>query len=247
MTTNGGRTGFFNSDVLKGGDFCGEELLTWALDPTSTSSLPSSTRTVKTISEVEAFSLRAEDLRFVATHIPTRAPLPDDDPAFLRPSKHRVPARTRRLTGVDPRPLAGGEALPTPTTSNPSFPAARRRSSGGMPCSGEPTAPTRLTTDPRAPPRPETPSASLKPARATPHARAHHAGHGGSTPGARGGELARAPKLGRRRSEPSCSRAAAMVEERHGVERVPTRRNVALNRTNPLTTSQTSTQHDYPL
>ncbi|KAF8760498.1 hypothetical protein HU200_010120 [Digitaria exilis] len=67
MTTNGGRTGFFNSDVLKGGDFCGEELLTWALDPTSTSSLPSSTRTVKTISEVEAFSLRAEDLRFVAT------------------------------------------------------------------------------------------------------------------------------------------------------------------------------------
>ncbi|CAD6339388.1 unnamed protein product [Miscanthus lutarioriparius] len=67
VTTNGGRTGFFNSDVLKAGDFCGEELLTWALDPTSTSSLPSSTRTVKTISEVEAFALRAEDLRFVAT------------------------------------------------------------------------------------------------------------------------------------------------------------------------------------
>ncbi|XP_015694209.1 cyclic nucleotide-gated ion channel 1-like isoform X2 [Oryza brachyantha] len=67
MTTNGGRTGFFNSDVLKGGDFCGEELLTWALDPTSVSSLPSSTRTVKTISEVEAFALRAEDLKFVAT------------------------------------------------------------------------------------------------------------------------------------------------------------------------------------
>ncbi|KAG8094479.1 hypothetical protein GUJ93_ZPchr0012g20958 [Zizania palustris] len=67
MTTNGGRTGFFNSDILKGGDFCGEELLTWALDPTSTSSLPSSTRTVKSISEVEAFALRAEDLKFVAT------------------------------------------------------------------------------------------------------------------------------------------------------------------------------------
>ncbi|TVU08752.1 hypothetical protein EJB05_42164, partial [Eragrostis curvula] len=67
MTTNGGRTGFFNSDVLRGGDFCGEELLTWAIDPTSTSSLPSSTRTVKTMSEVEAFALRAEDLKFVAT------------------------------------------------------------------------------------------------------------------------------------------------------------------------------------
>ncbi|KQK18086.1 cyclic nucleotide-gated ion channel 1 isoform X2 [Brachypodium distachyon] len=67
VTTNGGRTGFFNSDVLKGGDFCGEELLTWALDPNSTSSLPSSTRTVKSMSEVEAFALMAEDLKFVAT------------------------------------------------------------------------------------------------------------------------------------------------------------------------------------
>ncbi|KAJ8529280.1 hypothetical protein K7X08_036115 [Anisodus acutangulus] len=33
MTTNGVRTGFFNSASLKAGDFCGEELLTWALDP----------------------------------------------------------------------------------------------------------------------------------------------------------------------------------------------------------------------
>ncbi|KAL5208212.1 hypothetical protein ABZP36_032647 [Zizania latifolia] len=67
MTTNGGQTGFFNSNVLKGGDFCGEELLTWALDPTSASNLPSSTRTVMTLSEVEAFALRADDLKFVAT------------------------------------------------------------------------------------------------------------------------------------------------------------------------------------
>ncbi|KAM0909664.1 hypothetical protein ACQ4PT_014666 [Festuca glaucescens] len=67
MTTNGGKTGFFNSDVLKGGDFCGEELLTWALDPNSTSSLPSSTRTVKPMSEVEGFALISEDLKFVAT------------------------------------------------------------------------------------------------------------------------------------------------------------------------------------
>ncbi|XP_066329971.1 cyclic nucleotide-gated ion channel 1-like isoform X3 [Miscanthus floridulus] len=66
-TTNGGQTGFFNSNVLKGGDFCGEELLTWALDPTSASNLPVSTRTVKTLSEVEAFALRADDLKFVAT------------------------------------------------------------------------------------------------------------------------------------------------------------------------------------
>ncbi|KAK8921930.1 Cyclic nucleotide-gated ion channel 1 [Platanthera zijinensis] len=66
-TTNGGRTGFFNSDYLKGGDFCGEELLTWALDPHSSSNLPISTRTARALSEVEGFLLAAEDLKFVAT------------------------------------------------------------------------------------------------------------------------------------------------------------------------------------
>lgn len=67
MTTNGGRTGFFNSDYLKAGDFCGEELLTWALDPHSSSNLPLSTRTVQTLAEVEAFALMADDLKFVAS------------------------------------------------------------------------------------------------------------------------------------------------------------------------------------
>ncbi|KAG2692177.1 hypothetical protein I3843_08G039800 [Carya illinoinensis] len=65
-TTNGGRTGFFNSITLRPGDFCGEELLAWALLPKSTVNLPSSTRTVKALNEVEAFALRAEDLKFVA-------------------------------------------------------------------------------------------------------------------------------------------------------------------------------------
>ncbi|KAG9143338.1 hypothetical protein Leryth_018605 [Lithospermum erythrorhizon] len=65
-TTNGGRTGFFNSIVLRPGDFCGEELLAWALLPKSTVNLPSSTRTVRALVEVEAFVLRAEDLKFVA-------------------------------------------------------------------------------------------------------------------------------------------------------------------------------------
>ncbi|GMH18355.1 hypothetical protein Nepgr_020196 [Nepenthes gracilis] len=67
MTTNGGRTGFLNSDCLKAGDFCGEELLTWALDPNSSSNLPISTRTVRSITEVEAFALKADDLNFVAS------------------------------------------------------------------------------------------------------------------------------------------------------------------------------------
>ncbi|MQL99907.1 hypothetical protein Taro_032638 [Colocasia esculenta] len=66
-TTNGGRTGFFNSCRIGPGDFCGEELLTWALDPRPTISLPCSTRTVKAISEVEAFALVADDLKFVAS------------------------------------------------------------------------------------------------------------------------------------------------------------------------------------
>ncbi|KAL8519467.1 hypothetical protein ACS0TY_010411 [Phlomoides rotata] len=67
ITTNGGRTGFLNSDFLKAGDFCGEELLTWALDPNSSSNLPISTRTVRALSEVEAFALVADDLKFVAS------------------------------------------------------------------------------------------------------------------------------------------------------------------------------------
>lgn len=67
ITTNGGRTGFFNSEYLGAGDFCGEELLTWALDPQSSSNLPISTRTVRALTEVEAFALIADDLKFVAS------------------------------------------------------------------------------------------------------------------------------------------------------------------------------------
>ncbi|KAK4750078.1 hypothetical protein SAY87_027527 [Trapa incisa] len=66
-TTNGGRTGFFNLSRIGPGDFCGEELLTWALDPRPTAALPSSTRTVEAIGEVEAFALVSEDLKFVAS------------------------------------------------------------------------------------------------------------------------------------------------------------------------------------
>ncbi|OVA02865.1 IQ motif [Macleaya cordata] len=67
VTTDGGRSGFFNRSILKEGDFCGEELLTWALDPKTGSNLPSSTRTVKALTEVEAFALIAEELKFVAS------------------------------------------------------------------------------------------------------------------------------------------------------------------------------------
>ncbi|KAL6523148.1 hypothetical protein OROHE_016443 [Orobanche hederae] len=65
-TTDGGRSGFYNSITLKPGDFCGEELLTWALMNTSNLNRPASTRTVKCLTEVEAFALRADDLKFFA-------------------------------------------------------------------------------------------------------------------------------------------------------------------------------------
>ncbi|KAF6148572.1 hypothetical protein GIB67_042531 [Kingdonia uniflora] len=67
VTTDGGRSGFFNRSLLEEGDFCGEELLTWALDPKSGANLPTSTRTVKALTEVEAFALIAEELKFVAS------------------------------------------------------------------------------------------------------------------------------------------------------------------------------------
>ncbi|XWS50990.1 hypothetical protein CRYUN_Cryun12cG0138200 [Craigia yunnanensis] len=73
-TINGGRTGFFNSITLGPGDFYGEELLTWALIPTSSSSLnlSLSTRTIKSLTEVKAFALRSRDLKFVAKQFKRR-------------------------------------------------------------------------------------------------------------------------------------------------------------------------------
>ncbi|KAL5215745.1 hypothetical protein ABZP36_007146 [Zizania latifolia] len=67
VTTDGGRSGFFNKVQLKEGSFCGDELLTWALDPKSAANFPASTRTVKALTKVEAFALCAEDLKFVAS------------------------------------------------------------------------------------------------------------------------------------------------------------------------------------
>ncbi|KAK9926911.1 hypothetical protein M0R45_024119 [Rubus argutus] len=51
-TTDGGRTGFFNSITLRAGDFCGEELLTWAFNAfiqSKPSSLNSNTKNCSTL------------------------------------------------------------------------------------------------------------------------------------------------------------------------------------------------------
>jgi len=50
--------------TLNAGDFCGEELVQWAMNTTSTS-LPISNRTINTLIEVEAFALKANELKFV--------------------------------------------------------------------------------------------------------------------------------------------------------------------------------------
>ncbi|KAH0850049.1 LOW QUALITY PROTEIN: hypothetical protein HID58_095825, partial [Brassica napus] len=48
-------------------DFCGDHLLTWALDPQCWSHFPISTRTVQALTKVEALSLAAEDLKSAAS------------------------------------------------------------------------------------------------------------------------------------------------------------------------------------
>ncbi|CAH9075762.1 unnamed protein product [Cuscuta epithymum] len=67
VTTDGGRSGFLNTGILQESDFCGEELLTWALDPKAGSNLPPSTRTVKALTDVEAFALIADEVKFITT------------------------------------------------------------------------------------------------------------------------------------------------------------------------------------
>ncbi|KAL0729772.1 hypothetical protein Bca4012_025865 [Brassica carinata] len=64
-TTDGGRSGFFNSVTLRSRDFYDEELLTLALVPNVNLNPMSSTRTAKTLFEVDAFTLRAEDLKII--------------------------------------------------------------------------------------------------------------------------------------------------------------------------------------
>ncbi|KAL6128690.1 hypothetical protein ACLB2K_072045 [Fragaria x ananassa] len=64
---NGGRTSFDSSsnEWLKKGDFYGEVLLNWAFKSPSFSALPISTRTVMSQEKVEAFTLRASDLKSI--------------------------------------------------------------------------------------------------------------------------------------------------------------------------------------
>ncbi|CAI0546704.1 unnamed protein product [Linum tenue] len=66
--TYGGSSVFFSAEHLKAGEFCCDELLSWALGPySSLSDLPISITTVQTVTHVEAFALTADDLKFVAT------------------------------------------------------------------------------------------------------------------------------------------------------------------------------------
>jgi cyclic nucleotide gated channel len=68
VITNGGHIGYFNFAILGLGDFCGEELLTWALDPKPSNSLPIYVRNIEALVEVEVFALFVEDFKFVASY-----------------------------------------------------------------------------------------------------------------------------------------------------------------------------------
>ncbi|CAN7113355.1 unnamed protein product, partial [Brassica rapa subsp. narinosa] len=59
--------GFLSVVHFKASDFCGDHLLTWALDPQCWSHFPISTRTVQALTKVEALSLAAEDLKSAAS------------------------------------------------------------------------------------------------------------------------------------------------------------------------------------
>ncbi|KAA8521678.1 hypothetical protein F0562_012332 [Nyssa sinensis] len=72
-TTNGGSSRLLNCCDLKDGDFFGEELLTWALDPqSSNNNLPNSTTTLQTKTGVKAFSLMADELKVIFTQFRRR-------------------------------------------------------------------------------------------------------------------------------------------------------------------------------
>lgn len=53
--------------TLGPGDLCGKELLEWCSKPTkSTEDLQAATQTVKCVTDVDAFALRADDVKFLA-------------------------------------------------------------------------------------------------------------------------------------------------------------------------------------
>ncbi|PHU22267.1 putative cyclic nucleotide-gated ion channel 7 [Capsicum chinense] len=68
MATNGGRAGFFNSVSLKASDYCGDGLLTWALNPNASLTLPASTRTV--YRNFEKFHRHLKDIPNYTLYLP---------------------------------------------------------------------------------------------------------------------------------------------------------------------------------
>ncbi|GAY45529.1 hypothetical protein CUMW_090170 [Citrus unshiu] len=50
-------------NLLEDGDFCGQELIAWSQNESSSPHLPISTRTIQALTNVEAFTLMADDLK----------------------------------------------------------------------------------------------------------------------------------------------------------------------------------------
>lgn len=64
----------WSSGFLEEGDYCCEELLTWALDPKSGANIPSSGRTLRALKDVEAFALPADEIKFVVSQFRRQRP-----------------------------------------------------------------------------------------------------------------------------------------------------------------------------
>lgn len=101
--------GSSTTKCLERGDFHGEELLNWASTFSPFSSLPVSTRFVKSLTKVEAFALMASDLKILASqfwrHFSTEVGMPRQLCANLIQSKWRSHDARRALSRTLSTPI----------------------------------------------------------------------------------------------------------------------------------------------
>lgn len=70
VTLNSAQNGFFHSTHFNAGDFFGEELIPWIWNHKLKHSLPTSTIAAQSTTNVQAYTLTADDLKFVASQFP---------------------------------------------------------------------------------------------------------------------------------------------------------------------------------
>ncbi|XP_034196903.1 cyclic nucleotide-gated ion channel 1-like isoform X1 [Prunus dulcis] len=112
-TNNGARRSSGGSSTttkrLAKGDFCGEELLTWASTFSPLSDLPISTTFVKSLTKVEAFALMANDLKIIASKFWRHFSMDARMPVHLAANLIQTNWRRRNTRGAIPNPLSSSE------------------------------------------------------------------------------------------------------------------------------------------